>query len=87
MTIGGLVDLCALPGVPSAPTVRALLRRRADFPVIQRGSKRTPYLFDLDRAAAFVRANWGDARLRKSYGSPVEPDRQLRLMLDDGDHR
>lgn len=80
MPLGSLWQLAALPDMPSQPTIRELIRARADFPIVERGRKGATYVFDLDKAAAFVRANWGDARLRKPYGSPPAPDRQLKLF-------
>lgn len=45
-------------------TVSAMLRRWADFPVVQQGSKGKPYLFDPDQAVAFVQAKEAEQQRR-----------------------
>lgn len=62
MPTGKLWELAAIPDMPSEPTLRAFIRQRADFPVIESGRKGVAYVFDLDVAAAFVREHWQDSR-------------------------
>jgi hypothetical protein len=66
MPVGKLWELAAIPDMPSEPTLRQFMRARPDFPVIEHGGKGTPYLIDLDAAAAFVRAHWRDSRSQLS---------------------
>jgi hypothetical protein len=79
MAVGKLWELAARPDMPSIPTLRRLMRDHPAFPVIERGRKGADYLFDLDKAAAFVLAHWGDARRRKPYGVEVGADPQQCL--------
>ena len=93
MPVGKLWELAAIADMPSAPTLRALIRERADFPVITRGRKGAEYLLDLDAAAAFVRANWRDGRAELSGRARATRSRNGRNAgqaslpgLFDGDH-
>ncbi|VVT16405.1 conserved hypothetical protein [Sphingomonas sp. EC-HK361] len=85
MTTGKLWELAALPDMPSAPTLRQLMRERPDFPIVERGRKGRDYVIDIEDAAAFVRANWRDARstlsgkARASRSHQPDTD-QLRLF-------
>ena len=86
MTVGNLWQLAALPDMPSVPTLRRLMRDFPAFPVIKHGRMGNGYAIDLEAAAAFVRAHWGDARHRKPYGSPPPGDHQMSLPFTFGDH-
>lgn len=83
MTTGKLWELAERPDMPSEPTLRRLIRMRPDFPLIERGRRGRDYLLDLDAAAAFVRANWADARRAKQRRAAAEraADPQLHLPL------
>lgn len=77
MALGSLWQLADLPDMPSAPTLRAMIRERADFPVIQRGGRGVEYILDLDEAAAFVRLHWRDRRCELSgIAKPARGDRE-----------
>lgn len=82
MTLGKLWELADLADMPSVPTLRRLMREHADFPIVERGRRGAEYVIDLERAAAFVRSHWGDARLRKTYGTEAEADQQISLPLE-----
>jgi hypothetical protein len=73
---GNLKDLTALPGMPSQPSIERLMARRNDFPILQRGRKGIPYLFDLGKASAFIAANWRDGRNERS-ARPDMPELQF----------
>ncbi|MEO7688199.1 MAG: hypothetical protein ABIS51_02860 [Sphingomonas sp.] len=79
MTIGTLAALAKLPDMPSEPSLRRFVAARSDFPVERHGRNGVAYAFDLEAAAAFVRAHWRDGRL-------LDPDcealRQLPLILE-----
>lgn len=59
---GSLADLAAIDDMPSQPTLQRFIAARDDFPVVERGRYGKAYVFDLEEAAAFVRANWRDQR-------------------------
>lgn len=69
--LGRLRDLVAMPGMPSAPSLRRFIAARSDFPVIEQGGRNRDYLLDLNAAAAFVAAHWRDGRVER---------RQARLL-------
>lgn len=52
--IGSLQDLVSLPGMPSEPTIRKLIDKHADFPILKRGKNGDAYEFDLGAAAKFI---------------------------------
>ena len=54
MPHGTLIDLASLPGMPSLPTLRKIIREHRDFPVIDPGRRGRPFTLDLDQAAAFI---------------------------------
>lgn len=55
MPIGNLDDLVARPDMPGRTTLAQLIRRRPDFPLIERGGRGRAHKIDLDEAAAFVK--------------------------------
>lgn len=63
--------LSALPGMPSTRTIRTLMERHDDFPLVKRGGVGRAYEVDLAAAAEFVRALWSDGRGR--WRRPVTP--------------
>lgn len=52
--IGSLQELASLPGMPSEPTVRKLIAKHADFPILKRGTNGDAYEIDLGEAASFI---------------------------------
>jgi hypothetical protein len=62
MALGKFAALCAMPGMPTPPTLRDWIASRDDFPVAQLAENSRNWLFDLDEAAAFVRAHYRDRR-------------------------
>lgn len=85
MAEGRLWQLAELDGMPSAPTLRKLIRDRPDFPLIERGRRGREYRIDLDQAAAFVREHWRDERTLWSGKArvgrvPNEADQQPLLL-------
>jgi hypothetical protein len=52
--IGSLAELASLPGMPSEPTIRKLIAKHADFPILKRGTNGDAYEFDLGDAAKFI---------------------------------
>ena len=54
--IGSLTDLAARPGMPSDVTLRKMIRRNPDFPIVRVGTHGRRYEIDLDEAERFVRA-------------------------------
>jgi hypothetical protein len=52
--IGSLQELTSLPGMPSEPTIRKLIDKHSDFPILKRGKNGDAYEFDLGEAAKFV---------------------------------
>ena len=87
MTTVRLFELAEAEGMPSVPSIRQLMRRRPDFPILQRGRKGAEYLFDLDAATAFIRANWKDARRFKQRLAAQDRARAPELPLCHGDNR
>lgn len=49
-----LSELVALPGMPSEPTVRKMIEKNADFPIISRGKNGVPFEFDMQLAVEFI---------------------------------
>lgn len=52
--IGSLAELASLPGMPSEPTIRKLIEKHSDFPILKRGKNGDAYEFDLGVAAQFI---------------------------------
>lgn len=61
--IGTILDLARCPGMPSIVTLRAIIARHPDFPIIQRGKRGRGYRIDLDAASRFVADLRGPVRL------------------------
>lgn len=77
LNTGSLKDLADLPGMPSERSLRNLIARWPEFPIIERGKSGRSYVFDLPIAAAFVRSNWRGGRL------PDDPGVQQLALFDD----
>ncbi|MBP6031190.1 MAG: hypothetical protein KA533_07160 [Sphingobium sp.] len=56
MPIVSLTELCRRPGVPSLPTLRKIIDRHPDFPIIARGHKGERWKIDAEAAEAFLRS-------------------------------
>ena len=54
--IGTLGDLAAVPGIPSEPVLRKLIRENPDFPVISTGSNGVAYEIDVKAAVEWLQA-------------------------------
>lgn len=52
---GTLGEFASLPGTPSEPTLRAMIRDYPDFPIIERGTNGRSYVIDFDDAWAFIK--------------------------------
>lgn len=52
--IGSLAELVSLPGMPSEPTIRKLIDKHSDFPILKRGKNGDAYEFDLKVATEFI---------------------------------
>jgi len=66
--------LAALPGMPSARTIRKLIARHNDFPLVKSGGIGRAYEVDLVAAVAFVRAHWRDGRGLWRGADETQPD-------------
>lgn len=77
MRTGSLTELSAVPGMPSKTTLRAFIRNRPDFPVILFGNRGAGYVFNLEVAAAFVRANWRDKRSDRVGAAKAGKDKDV----------
>jgi hypothetical protein len=53
--IGSLKELARRPGVPSEVTIRKMIDRYSDFPIVERGKNGRKYRIDLEVAEAFIR--------------------------------
>lgn len=49
-----LSELVALPGMPSEPTIRKMIEKNADFPIISRGKNGVAFEFDMKLAVEFI---------------------------------
>lgn len=56
MKVGTIKDLSEQPNMPSVVTLRAIIARNSDFPILQRGTRGRGYRIDLEKAAQFVLA-------------------------------
>lgn len=52
--IGSLTDLSRRPGMPSEVTLRKLIARHADFPIVRHGTHGRKYRINLKDAEKFV---------------------------------
>lgn len=55
MIVGTIIDLSRRTGMPSLPTLRALIAKHADFPIIARGQRGVGYRIDIEAAECFIR--------------------------------
>jgi hypothetical protein len=80
VALGKFPALCAMPDMPSPPTLRAWIGMREDFPVACRTDRRRDWVYDLEDAAAFVRAHYVDGR---AVHRRREADIQRRQMIPE----
>ncbi len=73
--IGSITDLCRREGMPSEPTIRKLIAKFPDFPIISRGKNGVRYQIDLDAAAEFI------ANLNRARAASFEQRRELMIQL------
>ena len=52
--IGSLGDLAAVPGMPSEPTLRKLIKDNPDFPVVSQGTNGVAYEIDIELAVRWI---------------------------------
>lgn len=55
--IGTLGDLAAVPGLPSEPTLRKLIRENPDFPIVSTGTNGHAYEIDIAAAIAWLKSH------------------------------
>lgn len=60
--LGTLGDLAAVPGMPSEPTLRKIIRENPDFPVVSVGSNGVAYEIDVEQAVLWLRKRQEDDR-------------------------
>jgi hypothetical protein len=73
--IGTILDLSRHPDMPSVVTLRALIARHPDFPLLERGKRGRGYRIDLEAAAQFVASLKGPKPI-----SPVERRELIRAL-------
>ncbi|MGD9470624.1 MAG: hypothetical protein AB7G24_00835 [Novosphingobium sp.] len=76
---GTLGDLAAVPGMPSEPTLRKLIKENPDFPVISTGSNGRAYEIDVAEAVAWLQAR--EEKIRAAERARSEEVRQFALDL------
>lgn len=85
MMLGNLTDLSRRPGMPSLPTLRELLFRHSDFPIVERGARGRGYVIDLEAAEHFVRQAMAAPKLERQRQQAAF--QQLLLELGAGTRR
>lgn len=76
---GSLGDLAAVPGVPSEPTLRKLIRENPDFPVVSTGTNGHAYEIDIAEAIAWLRSH--EEKRREAERARSAEVRQFALDL------
>jgi hypothetical protein len=86
VALGKFAALCAMPEMPTPQTLRDWIASRDDFPVAQLTENSRNWLFDLDEAAAFVRAHYRDRRggHRRGPRDQITPQAQQPSLFTDG---
>lgn len=77
--LGSLGDLAAVPGVPSEPTLRKLIRENADFPVVSVGKNGQAYEIDVEAAIGWLKAH--EEQRREAERARTAEVRQFALEL------
>lgn len=90
--IGSLTDLARRPGMPSDVTLRKLIARHPDFPIIRHGDHGRKYRIDIEAAEKFVKG-LGEKRemeaahrqaMIREYGLKIPPRRIAKDEPSDG---
>lgn len=81
--IGSLGEFASLPGMPSEPTLRNMIRDYPEFPLIERGTNGREYRIDFTAAADFIRGI--RAKEDEVVRARVAEVRQFGLQLIGGD--
>lgn len=77
--IGTLGDLAAVPGLPSEPTLRKLIRENPDFPVVSTGRNGVGYEIDVEAAIQWLKGH--EEKRREAERERGEQVRQFALDL------
>jgi hypothetical protein len=77
--LGSLGDLASVPGVPSEPTLRRLIRDNPDFPVVATGTNGVAYQIDVGAAIAWLRAH--EEQRREAEAAQRNKVQQFALEL------
>lgn len=77
--IGTLGDLAAVPGMPSEPTLRKLIKENPDFPVVSTGSNGRAYEIDVADAVAWIKGH--EEKAREASRQRAEEVRQYAMDL------
>lgn len=80
---GTLGEFASLPGTPSEPTLRDMIRDYPEFPILERGTNGRAYVIDFDEAFAFIKG----LRDREAEAQRARADevRQYGLAMFSGD--
>jgi len=76
---GSLGDLAAVPGIPSEPTLRKLIRENPDFPVVSTGTNGHAYEIDIAEAIAWLKSH--EEKRREAERARSAEVRQFALDL------
>lgn len=76
MTIVSITQFCRRPGAPSLPTLRKIIDRHPDFPVVERGHRGLRWKIDAEAAERFLQS------LREP--APIDPVRRRQLIAEMG---
>lgn len=82
MTIGSINDLSRLPGMPSVPTLRGLIARHRDFPIVRRGWSGRAYRIDLEAAVIFVTGLSKPAPISGPYRDQMIAELGLEMLAN-----
>jgi len=81
--IGSLGDLAAVPGVPTEPTLRKLIRENADFPIVSIGKNGVAYEIDVEAAISWLKAHEEKRREAEAAQRNRVHQFALELLGDD----
>lgn len=76
MPIVSITMFCRRQGAPSLPTLRRIIDRHPDFPIISRGHQGKCWQIDAEAAEAFLRA------LKEP--KPIDPERRRQFIRELG---
>lgn len=86
MRIGSLEDLYREPGLPSASTMRRIIRLRPDFPFIRAGARGCPYTLRHTGAVWAAEAGVSMAELAQFMGHDDDRTTQKHYARFSPDH-